>query len=159
MKQFVRVPYLFDSEEFQLFIRPRQEIFDLSNQPKLKPSEILVKLMPVYNLEGEPDSSALIPVYRQLFDFLAQCKKNLAFLEKFRDHIHKQEHQYQQHMEAENKLQNMFLEYEKQCSNDYQQVLQDKSISQINEIYEFDNKVDHKKKEEYENTYIKTENF
>ena len=62
-------------------------------------------------------------------------------MEKFRDHVHKQEQQYQQHMEAENKLQNMFLEYEKHCNNDYLQVLEEKSIPQINKIYDFNIKI------------------
>ena len=77
-KQFVRCPYLFESDEFQLFIRPSSDQLNtLANMPKLRASKFLKKISPFYTITGEVDSKILKPLSAQTAQFLQHSKENL----------------------------------------------------------------------------------
>lgn len=67
IKQFVRCPYLYQSEEFQIFTRSEESIDRvLSNLPLIKPSKMLQAIAPFYSITGSPDHSILLPIHRTL---------------------------------------------------------------------------------------------
>lgn len=52
-KQLVRCPYLFESEELGLFIRPKSDVFkNLTLLPKLSNQKFLEKITPFYSMMG-----------------------------------------------------------------------------------------------------------
>ena len=52
-KQMVRCPYLLESEELKLFVRPHQEIDSLALLPKLNSIKLFEKISPFYSLMGD----------------------------------------------------------------------------------------------------------
>ena len=55
-KQLVRCPYLQESEELKLFVRPQQQVHrSLTFIPKMSNQKLLEKLTPYYSIMGEID--------------------------------------------------------------------------------------------------------
>lgn len=62
-KQLVRCPYLLESDELQLFIRPQAQVERaLTYLPKMSIQKTLEKLMPYYSIMGEVENDALGPI-------------------------------------------------------------------------------------------------
>jgi len=63
-KQLVRCPYLIDSDELQLFLRPKNKEVEreLTYLPKLSIQKILEKLIPFYSIMGDVENDALQPI-------------------------------------------------------------------------------------------------
>lgn len=119
-KQMVRCPYLLESEELQIFIRPHMDVERaLTYLPKLNPHKFLEKITPYYSMMGEIDNDALQPINLSINAFCVQCKKNLSFLEKFRETVDKTEGSFDSSWGGDNKLNNYFFIYEKDVLSDY----------------------------------------
>lgn len=59
-KQLVRCPYLFDSEELKIFIRPPNDVErNLTLLPKPNNQRILDRILPFYSIMGDIDAHAL----------------------------------------------------------------------------------------------------
>ena len=63
-KQLVRCPYLYESEEFQLFIRPQTLDLEraLTYLPKMSVQKVLEKVLPFYSIMGDIDTPSLEPI-------------------------------------------------------------------------------------------------
>ena len=69
-KQLVRCPYLYDSEEFNLFVRPHMDVERaLTYLPKLSTTKLLERINPYYSMMGEIDNSALQPIHIDISAF------------------------------------------------------------------------------------------
>ena len=59
-KQLIRCPYLFESEELKLFIRPSQDVERaLTFLPKLSYQKYIEKITPFYSIMGDIENSKL----------------------------------------------------------------------------------------------------
>ena len=82
----VRCPYLYESEELKLFLRPTMDVERaLTYLPKLNNQKLLEKITPFYSMMGDIDSRHLQPLNLQINEFCLQCKRNLNFMEKFKE--------------------------------------------------------------------------
>jgi hypothetical protein len=62
-KQLVRCPYLLESEELQLFIRPHMDVERaLTYLPKLSVNKMLERITPYYSIMGDIENDALGPI-------------------------------------------------------------------------------------------------
>lgn len=112
-KQLVRCPYLFESEELALFIRPHMNVERaLTFLPKLNAVKLLEKVTPYYSIMGEIESNQLSPLSMQINSFCGQCKRNLSMLEKFKDQIDKLEMEFNNEWGCDTKLNSFFFSYE-----------------------------------------------
>ena len=120
-KQLVRCPYLFESEELQLFVRPvnTDVVRSLTYLPKLSPMKLLDKIMPFYSIMGEINNSMLQPLNLQINEFMIQCRRNLKFLEQFKEQVVKMESSFDSTWGSNTRLNNFFFDYEKDCLQDY----------------------------------------
>jgi len=120
-KQLVRCPYLIDSDELQLFLRPKNKEVEreLTYLPKLSIQKILEKLIPFYSIMGDVENDALQPINLAINSFCVQCKTNLSFLEKFREYVDQQEKSFDTSWASNSKLNNFFFAYEKDVLSDY----------------------------------------
>lgn len=85
-KQMVRCPYLLNSEELKLFVRPHQEIDrSLALLPKLNSAKLFEKVSPYYTLMGDIELPKLQQINLNINNFCVQCRQNLVFLEKFKN--------------------------------------------------------------------------
>jgi len=88
-KQLVRCPYLLNSEELHLFVRPSfgDVTRSLTLLPKLNNQKFLERTIQFYSVMGSDslDSEKMIQAVNQNVNtFSMTCKKNYAFLDKFK---------------------------------------------------------------------------
>ena len=83
-KQLVRCPYLLESDELKLFIRPITNVDkNLTLLPKLTNQKLLEKVLPFYSILGELQDEHVRNINLYINNFADQCKRNLNFMEKF----------------------------------------------------------------------------
>lgn len=93
-KQLVRCPYLYESDELKIFIRPHMDVERaLTFLPKLSNQKYMEKITPFYSILGEVDSSDknFLPLGLKINEFCQQCKRNILFMEKFKEQVNKME--------------------------------------------------------------------
>lgn len=71
-KQLVRCPYLFESEELKLFLRPVTDVDrNLTLLPKLNNQRTLDKIINFYSIMGDMESNLLAPINQYIDEFAA----------------------------------------------------------------------------------------
>jgi hypothetical protein len=84
----VRCPYLFESEEFRLFIRPPIALEKaLTLLPKLNFEENLSRINRYFSISGEISETQLLQQNNQVNAFVAQVRKMQQQMERFKDAI------------------------------------------------------------------------
>ena len=95
IKQLVRCPYLLESEEFHLFIRPHIELERaLTLLPKLTGEQILERISKYYNFMGEITESKLQKQTNQILAFGKQVRNLYGMLDRFKESVNKLENVY-----------------------------------------------------------------
>mmetsp|Transcript_1929 Transcript_1929/g.2762 ORF Transcript_1929/g.2762 Transcript_1929/m.2762 type:complete len:184 (+) Transcript_1929:1043-1594(+) len=126
-KQLVRCPYLYESEELSLFIRPQTDVEKaLTYLPKLNNQKLLEKISPFYSVMGEIDSTMIQPLNMSINNFCYSCKQNLQFLEKFKEQVNKMEKGFDSGWGSNMQLNNFFFEYERNVLSDHLQAINHK---------------------------------
>lgn len=121
----VRCPYLYNSDELKLFIRPHQDIDrSLALLPKLSSSKLFEKVSPYYSLLGDIDLSALQSINTGVNQFCQQCKHNLVFLDKFKNQVLEMEKGFDYNWGSNSKLNRYFYQYEREVLTGHIQVLE-----------------------------------
>ena len=71
-KQLVRCPYLYESDELKLFIRPHMDVERaLTFLPKLSNQKYLEKITPFYSMMGDIPETLLLPLSLKTNEFCA----------------------------------------------------------------------------------------
>ena len=84
----VRCPYLYESEEFRLFVRPPISLEKaLTLLPKLNFEENLSRINRYFSISGEVSETQLQQQNNQVNAFVAQTRKMQVQMEKFKDAI------------------------------------------------------------------------
>ena len=91
----------------------------LTYLPKLNPHKLMEKITPYYSIMGEIETDALQPINLQINAFCVQCKKNLSFLEKFKEQVDKMESSFDTTWGSDSNLNKFFFVYEKDVLSDY----------------------------------------
>jgi hypothetical protein len=82
MKQMVRCPYLHESEELRLFIRPHIDLEKaLTLLPKLNFEELLMRVSKYFSFMGEINESKIQKQNNEINSFTGELRKNSTFLE------------------------------------------------------------------------------
>jgi len=69
-KQLVRCPYLYESEELKLFIRPQTDVEKaLTYLPKLNNQKLLEKISPFYSVMGDIEPALIQPINLNINNF------------------------------------------------------------------------------------------
>ena len=69
-KQLVRCPYLFESDELKLFLRPVTDVDkNLTLLPKLSSQRLLDRVINFYSIMGDMDNNTLTPVNAYVDEF------------------------------------------------------------------------------------------
>lgn len=99
VKQLARCPYLVESEEFYLFIRPHIELEKaLTLLPKLNAEEMLQRVSKYYSFMGQISETKVMRQMNQIFAFVKTARHHYAQLEKFKEVVDKMiAHQEQTH--------------------------------------------------------------
>jgi hypothetical protein len=119
-KQLVRCPYLYEADELKLFVRPHTDVSRaLTFLPKLNIIKLLEKLTPFYSIMGDLEEGQLIPINKAINEFGLQCRRNIVFMEKFRDHVLKLEAAFDAKWGGDPKLNNFFFQYERDVLSDH----------------------------------------
>ena len=119
-KQLVRCPYLYESDELKLFIRPHMDVERaLTFLPKLNNQKYLEKITPFYSMLGDISDSNMLPLGIKINEFCAQCKRNVAFMEKFKEQVNKNEMGFNSGWGSDSKLNQFFYDYEKNVLSDH----------------------------------------
>lgn len=94
-KQLVRCPYLYESEELKLFIRPHIDIEKaLTLLPKLSSEQLLERTTRYYSFMGEINESKVQKQMNQVLAFVKQARALNAYLDKFKETVNKLEIAY-----------------------------------------------------------------
>ena len=92
IKQLVRCPYLLESEEFYLYVRPHNDLEKaLTLLPKLSMDEQLQRISRYYTFMGEITESKIQKQTNHMFNFVKEIRHAYAQLDKFRESIVKME--------------------------------------------------------------------
>ena len=76
IKQVVRCPYLYESEEFKLFIRPPISLEKaLTLLPKLNFEENLSRINRYFSIAGEVSETQVLQLNMQINNFVLQVRK------------------------------------------------------------------------------------
>lgn len=119
-KQLIRCPYLFESDELKLFVRPHIDPSRaLTFLPKLNNLKTLEKLTPFYSIMGDLDQDMLKPINMAINEFCQRCRQNIKFMENFRDHVLKKEAGFDSSWGSNLKLNNYFFQYERDVLSDH----------------------------------------
>lgn len=137
-KSLVRCPYLFESEELSVFIRPQKGniIKALTFMPNPSFQKQLEKFEGCYKLEESKEMTKKIqidskietpsrptfnlhPLNVSINDFGVQCRKNIAFLNKFKELLEKMESSFNGDWSSNHILNGFFFEYEKNIQLSY----------------------------------------
>jgi hypothetical protein len=96
LKQVVRCPYLFESEEFHLFIRPPQISLEkaLTLLPKLNFEENLARITRYFSMSGDVSESQLQFQTNGINLFVGQVRQMNRMLERFKDQVKKFENSF-----------------------------------------------------------------
>jgi len=90
IKQVVRCPYLFESEEFKLFIRPHIALEKaLTLLPKLNFEENLTRINRYFSISGEISETMLQVQANSINNFVGQVRRMNTQLERFKDAVTK----------------------------------------------------------------------
>lgn len=91
IKQIVRCPYLFESEEFRIFLRPTIPNLEkaLTLLPKLNFEESLTRLNRYFSMTGDVSEVQLQHQINHLNAFVGQIKRMNQTLERFKDQVSK----------------------------------------------------------------------
>jgi len=109
-KQLVRCPYIYESDELKLFIRPHMDVQRaLTFIPKLTNVKLLERLTPFYSIMGDMDHAQLQPINISINEFAAACRRNMKFMEKFREHVLALESTFDSKWGSDAKLNNFFF--------------------------------------------------
>lgn len=82
LKQVVRCPYLFESEEFRLFVRPHIALDKaLTLLPKLNFEENLTRINRYFSLSGEISETQMQLQNNNINNFVAQVRRMNQMLE------------------------------------------------------------------------------
>lgn len=76
-------------------------------------AKLLEKITPFYSIMGELDESALQGINLMTNEFGAQCKRDIVFMEKFKEHVLRMEGSFDSGWGSNEKLNNYFFQYEK----------------------------------------------
>ena len=89
IRQLARCPYLAESEEFSIFVRPsRPELQrELSLLPRMSPESHLKRIQDYYSFIGNISTPQIQGQNVQIMAFAAAAKKMHIFLKKFKEHI------------------------------------------------------------------------
>jgi hypothetical protein len=71
--------------------------------------KLLEKLTPFYSIMGDLEPSELAPINAAINEFGLQCRRNIVFMEKFRDHVLKLEAGFDARWGSDAKLNNFFF--------------------------------------------------
>jgi len=113
-KQLVRCPYLFESEEFKLFVRPPYDVEKgLTYLPKLSNQRFLEKISRFYSILGDIDQFHLQSMNLEINNFCLQCRQNLQFMNNFKQMVTQMESSFDSGWGCNNKLNSFFFDYEK----------------------------------------------
>eukprot|EP00347_Sterkiella_histriomuscorum_P020499 403337564 len=120
IKQLCHCPYLYESEELKLFIRPHIDLEKaLTLLPKLNPEQILERTIRYYSFMGEITESKIQKQNNSMNKFAGQIKKLYQFLEKFRDTVGKLEQAYDAQWIYHKQLNEYIYQYEEQNLRTY----------------------------------------
>ena len=94
----MRCPYLYESEEFRLFVRPAIALEKaLTLLPKLNFEENLTRINRYFSISGEVSETQLLQQNNQVNAFVAQVRRMMQQMERFKDAIN----QFQQSFDAQ----------------------------------------------------------
>lgn len=92
IKQVVRCPYLYESEELRLFIRPHIELEKaLTLLPKLTSEENLERVSRYFSFMGEITESKKQRQSNQINQFAGTARRMSTFLDRFREMVNRLE--------------------------------------------------------------------
>ena len=92
LKQLVRCPYLYESEEFRLFIRPHIALNQaLTLLPKLNGEQLLERISKYYSFTGEITETKLQRQITHILGFIKSARNMHAQLEKFKEVVARME--------------------------------------------------------------------
>lgn len=92
IKKLVKCPYLRESEEFYLFIRPHIDLEKaLTLLPKLSAEESIQRITKYYSFSGEISESKLQKQMNQVLEFVKRARNLYGQLEKFKESVAKME--------------------------------------------------------------------
>jgi hypothetical protein len=90
IRQLARCPYLVESQEFQIFVKP-QIIANLQRElsllPHMSPENHLHRIQKFYSFLGEINDTQILNQNNEILGFQAQAVKMLEFLKRFKNHI------------------------------------------------------------------------
>ena len=89
IRQTARCPYLVESEEFSIFVKPSQVNLqrELSLLPRLSPENMLVRIQQYFSFIGNITNEAIEDQENQILEFYNKATDMFAFLEQFKKHI------------------------------------------------------------------------
>lgn len=86
---------------------------ELTYIPKMTNSKLLEKITPFYSIMGELEQPALQGINLMTNEFCSQCKRDIVFMEKFKEHVLRMENSFDSGWGSNEKLNNFFFQYEK----------------------------------------------
>jgi len=111
----VRCPYLFESEEFRLFIRPHLALSQaLTLLPKLNGEQLLERISRYYSFTGEITETKLQRQMTHILAFIKAARHMHAQLEKFREVIARMEGVMEVTQATQKEINEMLYKYEEQ---------------------------------------------
>ena len=86
---------------------------NLTLLPKLNNQRTLDKIINFYSIMGDMTANLLAPINQYIDEFSSQCRRNLAFMEKFKAHVLTMESSFDGTWGSNSLLNNFFYNYEK----------------------------------------------
>ncbi|CDW81866.1 px domain containing protein [Stylonychia lemnae] len=113
IKQVVRCPYLFRSEELSIFIRPELEMKKaLTLLPRLNFQENLERTQNFYSFTGEISDQQIQRANNKINLFIGSARRMHAFLDKFKEMVHRLEIGYDAQWTNHKQLNDLMGQYE-----------------------------------------------
>ena len=114
IRQLARCPYLAESEEFYIFVRPSQVNLqrELALLPRLAPEAHLHRIQAYFSFIGGISDSQIMGQNNQIMNFAAQASKMLEFLNRFKAHIDQMEGDFEQALWSSQQMNGMLRTYE-----------------------------------------------
>ena len=109
-----RCPYLVESEEFAIFVKPQSSNIkrELSYLARISPEQHLNRIQKYFSFMGSISDPAIQEQNMQITQFKINATTMLQTLKKFKDHLDIMEAEFEQAITNDNQLCSMLYQYE-----------------------------------------------
>lgn len=115
IKQLCRCPYLIDSQEFAIFVKPQTASLqrELSLLPSDSPEALLNSIRAYFSFMGEITQPIIDAQNKQILQFAEKARKLLDFMHRFLKHLQEMEVDYGESVESTYQMNCLLNKYEK----------------------------------------------